>query len=161
MAVPSYETIDHFGITVPDLDQAIGFFVEVLGAELWYREGPFEDPEGETMWDEMRIPSRAVERLAMLRMGSTATVELLEFAVGGETDRAATDVSRHSVGHLGLRVHDIEAALEGLRGAEGVEVLAGPTRVEGGAADGLRWIYFLAPWGLPLELIELPPGMSV
>jgi catechol 2,3-dioxygenase-like lactoylglutathione lyase family enzyme len=161
MAIPSYETIDHFGITVPDLDQAIEFFVEVLGAELWYREGPFEDAEGDSMWEEMRIPSRSVERLAMLRMGSTATIELLEFKVGGEPDRAATDVSRHSVGHLGLRVGDIEAAVEGLRAAEGVEVLAGPTTVEGGAADGLRWIYFLAPWGLALELIEFPPGMSV
>jgi catechol 2,3-dioxygenase-like lactoylglutathione lyase family enzyme len=161
MKIPTYETVDHFGLTVPDLDSAVDFFVAVLGAELWYEEGPFSDPDGDSMWSEMHVPSRSIERLAMLKVGSSATIELLEFSRGGETDRDAPDLTGHSVAHIGLRVSDVESAAEYLRDAEGVEVLAGPTTVESGIAEGLRWIFFFTPWGLPMELVEFPPGMSV
>jgi len=156
MSVRGFRAIDHFGITVPDLDQAVGFFERVLGAELWYQEGPFEDPDGDQMWEEMRIHPRSVERLAMLRLGEGATVELLEFSRDGVTDRQAPDVTGHSVGHLALLVEDIEAAAAGLRESPEVEVLRGPVTVDEGPVAGLRWMYFLAPWGLPLELIEMP-----
>jgi catechol 2,3-dioxygenase-like lactoylglutathione lyase family enzyme len=156
LSVPGFRAIDHFGITVPDLDAAVRFFVDVLGAELWYQEGPFEDAEGTEMWDEMRIHPRSVERLAMLRLGPGATVELLEFARAGKTDQEAPEVSGHSVAHLALAVDDIEAAIAGLTGTPGVQILKGPVTVDDGPAAGLRWIYLLAPWGLALELIELP-----
>ncbi len=161
MTIPEYETVDHFGLTVPDLDSAVDFFVGVLGAELWYQEGPFSDPDGDSMWSEMHVPSRSIERLAMLKVRSSATIELLEFSRGGETDRDAPDLTGHSVAHIGLRVSDVDSAAEYLREAEGVEVLAGPTTVETGTAEGLRWIFFLTPWGLSMELVEFPPGMSV
>jgi catechol 2,3-dioxygenase-like lactoylglutathione lyase family enzyme len=161
MKVPAYETIDHFGVTVPDLDAAVDFFVGVLGAELWYQEGPFADPDVDSMWSEMHVPPRSIERLAMLRVGSSATIELLEFSRDGETDRDAPDLTSHSVAHIGLRVSDLDSAVGYLRKVEGVEVLSGPTTVESGVAEGLRWIFFLAPWRLPMELIEFPAGMSV
>lgn len=159
--LPGYETLDHLGITVPNLDAAVEFFTSVLGAELWYSEGPFSDPDGEEMWEEMRIHPRAVERLAMLKLGAETTIELLEFRLPDGVDETPPPVSNHSVAHLALRVGDIDAAVGHLREAEDVEVLAGPTGVEEGPAQGLRWIYFLAPWGLALELIQLPEGMAV
>jgi catechol 2,3-dioxygenase-like lactoylglutathione lyase family enzyme len=159
--IPTYDTIDHFGVTVPDLDEAVAFFVDTLGAECWYREGPFEDRVGDSMWAEMRIHPRSVERLAMLRLGSTATIELLEFTREGRSDESRPDVTGQSTAHIGLRVGNIDDAAAHLRNAEGVEVLAGPTTVEGGTADGLRWLYFMTPWGLAMELIQFPPGMSV
>jgi catechol 2,3-dioxygenase-like lactoylglutathione lyase family enzyme len=161
MKIPTYGTMDHFGLTVPDLDSAVDFFVSVLGAELWYQEGPFSDPDGDSMWNEMHVPSRSIERLAMLRVGSSATIELLEFSRAGETDRDAPDLTGHSVAHIGLRVSDLDSAAEYLREADGVEVLSGPTTVEKGLAKGLRWIFFVTPWGLSMELVEFPPGMSV
>jgi catechol 2,3-dioxygenase-like lactoylglutathione lyase family enzyme len=161
MKVPTYETLDHFGLTVPDLDSAVDFFVGVLGAELWYQEGPFSDTDGDSMWSEMHVPSRSIERLAMLRVGSSATVELLEFSCEGETDEDAPDLTRHSVAHIGLRVSDMDSAVEFLRDTEGVEILSGPTTVERGVAEGLRWIFFFTPWGLAMELVEFPPGLSV
>jgi catechol 2,3-dioxygenase-like lactoylglutathione lyase family enzyme len=161
MTIPAYETIDHFGVTVPDLDAAVEFFIETLGAELWYQEGPFEDPDGDSMWLEMRIHPRTIERLAMLRLGSTATIELLEFSRNGDTDRDAQDLTHHSAAHIGLRVSNIDKAMEHLRAAEEVEVLSGPTTVESGVAAGLRWVFFLTPWGLLMELVEFPPGMSI
>jgi len=42
--IPTYDTIDHIGVTVPDLDAAVEFFTSAFGAEPWYGEGPSEDP---------------------------------------------------------------------------------------------------------------------
>ena len=40
--LPTATTMDHLGFTVPDLEQAVGFF-EGLGFELLYEEGPYQD----------------------------------------------------------------------------------------------------------------------
>ena len=98
----------------------------------------------------------------MLRFGSSATVELLEYRVPpGEATAVPPRNSDHSASHLGLRVMDVDAAAEYLRGVAGVEVLAGPQTVPDGISAGLRWVYFLTPWGLSMELVQLPPGMTV
>ncbi len=160
--IPTYDTIDHIGITVPDLDAAIAFFTGVLGAEVWYHEGPDGDLDGDLMWRELRVHPRASVRLAMLRFGSSTTVELLEYVVPpGEARASAPRNSDHSAAHLGLRVGDVDAAAEYLRAIPGVTVLAGPTTVGEGISRGLRWIYFVTPWGLNMELVQLPAGMTV
>jgi hypothetical protein len=38
-------------------------------------------------------------------------------------------------------------------------VLAGPTASRG-PAQGNRWIYFLAPWGMQFELVSYPGGKA-
>jgi catechol 2,3-dioxygenase-like lactoylglutathione lyase family enzyme len=159
--IPSFDTLDHIGITVPDLEQAVAFFSTVLGAEEWYREGPSTD-DGDALWGELRVNPRASVRLAMLKLGSSTTIELLQYDVPtGEATTIAPRNSDHSAAHVGLRVRDIDAAAAYLRTAPGVEVLDGPVRVDGGTSDGLRWIYFITPWGLMMELVQLPDGMVV
>lgn len=159
--IPTYDTIDHIGVTVPDLDAAVEFFTSAFGAEPWYGEGPFEDPDGDAMWRELRVHQRARVRLAMLRLGSSTTIELLQYDVpDGEAAGDAPRNSDHSAAHIGLRVGDIDAAAEYLRSVPGVELLAGPSTVPDGISAGLRWIYFVTPWGLMMELVELPPGMA-
>lgn len=44
--IPTARNVDHVGVTVPDLDGAVSFFVDVLGCEVIYRTVPFSDPEG-------------------------------------------------------------------------------------------------------------------
>jgi catechol 2,3-dioxygenase-like lactoylglutathione lyase family enzyme len=157
--IPSFDTIDHFGVTVPDLEEAVEFFTEVLGAEDWYREGPSEEA-GDTMWRELRVHPRASVRLAMLKLGSTTTLELLEYTLPpGEETTAPPRNSDHSAAHIGLRVRDVDAAAAYLRDVPGVEVLEGPVTVEGGGSDGLKWVYFTTPWGSMMELVQLPDGM--
>ena len=46
-----------------------------------------------------------------------------------------------------------------LRG-RGVRLLAGPLPITEGPAAGQTINYFLAPWGLQLELISYPHGMA-
>ena len=47
MALPGLRGTEHIGFTVPDLDEADDFFVNVIGCERVYSLGPFEHAEGE------------------------------------------------------------------------------------------------------------------
>lgn len=44
--------------------------------------------------------------------------------------------------------------------SRGVQVLDAPSTFTDGPARGLIWVYFLAPWGLQLELVSFPQGMA-
>lgn len=39
----------------------------------------------------------------------------------------------------------------------GVRILGEPT-ASSGPSEGQRWVYFLAPWGMQLELVSYPDG---
>ena len=43
MGIVSARRVDHVGLVVPDLDAAIHFFEQALGAFLLWRVGPFEE----------------------------------------------------------------------------------------------------------------------
>ena len=156
--LPSAYAIDHAGLTVPDLDEAVTFFTE-LGCELLYREGPYQDEHGDSMRRQVDVHPRSVCRLAMLRFGSTTTLELLEYRSPDATAVPPKN-SDHSAAHVGFRVRDMDAAIEHMRRLPGVRVLDGPVEVPDGPSAGLRWIYVVAPWGLQLELVQLPPAMA-
>jgi catechol 2,3-dioxygenase-like lactoylglutathione lyase family enzyme len=156
--LPGAYAFDHAGFTVPDLEEAVAFFTG-LGCELLYREGPYQDEQGDSMRRQVAVHPRSTCRLAMLRFGSTTTLELLEYR---SPDAASVPPknSDHSAAHLGFRVRDIETATEHMRRLPGVQVLEGPVEVPDGPSAGLRWVYVIAPWGLQLELVELPPAMA-
>jgi catechol 2,3-dioxygenase-like lactoylglutathione lyase family enzyme len=41
MGLPGLRRLDHIGFTVPDLEEATRFLVDVLGCEFLYPLGPF------------------------------------------------------------------------------------------------------------------------
>ena len=51
---------------------------------------------------------------------------------------------------------DLDAAVAHLR-RNGVKVLGEPTSMNEGPSAGLRWVYFVSPWG---ELVSYPSGMA-
>ena len=58
--LPTATMIDHVGFTVPDLDEAVGFF-ESLGFELLSREGPYGD-EGDAVRRQLDVdPDGAIQ----------------------------------------------------------------------------------------------------
>ena len=67
-----------------------------------------------------------------------------------------SDVGGH---HVALYVDDLDAAVAYLR-EQGVRVLGEPTASRG-AHEGQRWVYFLAPWGMQFELVQLPGRQGV
>ena len=62
--VRGVRAVDHVGLSVPDLDEASGFFVSVLGAEELFRHGPY-GPSGEhSVHQFARHPDSVVDGIA-------------------------------------------------------------------------------------------------
>lgn len=156
IGIPGARAIDHAGFVVPNLEQAISFFQNVLGAAVVWRAAPVR--AGSTdMRATFNADQRATPRTAMLRLGPNLNVELIEWSVAGRIGKAppASDVG---VGHLAFDVADIEVAGAHLR-AKGVRLLEGPrTNKDGPNAGQASW-FFLTPWGMPVELVQRPDTM--
>ena len=141
--VPTMRSVDHVAFTVPDLDQAIGFFVEHFGAELIFTDGPFLDEQGEEMNRRLNVHPRARCTIAMLRLGQHHNVELFQYHAP-QQDRTLprnSDIGGH---HLGFYVDDIDAGYDYLRSIPGVTVQEGPNGVDS-AAPGRRAALVLLP----------------
>lgn len=147
VGLPTARAVDHYGFTVPRLDEAVAFFTDVLGGELCYREGPVEDPRGDWMTRKLGVHPRARAHVALVRLGPRTNLELFEYTAPDQVTSppGPNDVGGH---HLALVVADLDVAEEHLRRA--AAVLLGST-----APDApRRW--YLTPWGTPLSLSE--PG---
>ncbi|MDO5495599.1 MAG: VOC family protein [bacterium] len=158
MAIPGLAGTEHIGFTVPDLEQAHDFFVNVIGAEYFFPLGPYVDSEGEWMKDHLGVDPRTVIReLRFYRCKNGPNFEIFQY----ETEDAQAPQPRNSdIGghHLAFYVDDLDAAIEYLEG-QGVEVMGGPT-ASSGSNLGKRWVYFRAPWGMQMELVSYPNGKA-
>jgi catechol 2,3-dioxygenase-like lactoylglutathione lyase family enzyme len=159
MGLPGLRRLDHVGFTVPDLDVAHAWLVDVLGCEYLYSLGPFSHPDSDWMTRHLNVHPRAemVEN-RWFRLGDQAILEVFHYE---SPDQSVSSMPRNSdVGghHLALYVDDLDAAVEHLRSA-GAHVLDGPTASKG-PAEGNRWIYFLSPWGMQFELVSYPNGKA-
>ncbi|MBK6863689.1 MAG: VOC family protein [Ideonella sp.] len=154
--LPGLRGTDHIGFTVPDIDQAVAFFVDVLGCEAFYELGPFAS-DGDWMATHLNVHPRAVmKKLRFLRCGNGSNFEIFEYEAPDQnrTPPRNSDVGGH---HLAFYVDDIDAALVHLR-ALGVRILGEPTLRTSGPSAGQTWVYFLSPWGMQLELVSYPGG---
>ena len=159
VGIPTARSIDHFALTVPDLDQAIGFFVDHLGAEFIYRVGPIKD-DGTWMKDALNVDARASTEIAMLRLGEHTNLELFVYTA---VDQSMTPPRNSDVGgsHMAFYVDDIQAAYDYLKIIDGVVMQLGPNAVQDGSeVDGVNFCYFLTPWGQQMEIISTPDGMG-
>jgi len=158
MALPTLRGTDHIGFTVPDLDEAHRFFVDVIGAEFVYSLGPFAHAEGDWMHEHMNVHPRTVmRRLNFYRCGFGTNFEVFEYepADGAAPQPRNSDIGGH---HLAFYVDDFDAALSYLR-ENGIRVLGEPTS-SSNASAGQRWVYFLSPWGMQFELVSYPKGKA-
>ena len=156
--VPTLRAVDHVAFTVPDLDQAVRFFVDHFGAELVFIDGPFEDQQGDGMRRRLNVDPRAQCSLAMLRLGQHHNVELFEYHAPQQqsTPPSNSDVGGH---HLAFYVDDIDSSYDYIRSIPGVTVQEGPNGVAADApVAGQRWFYFQTPWGMQMELTTCAAG---
>lgn len=156
--LPGLRGLDHIGFTVPDLSQAVDFFVEIIGCEPFYELGPFV-ADDDWMADTLNVHPRAVmKRLKFLRCGNGTNFELFEYAAPDQNHAQPrnSDIGGH---HLAFYVDDFDAALDHLR-RNGVTILGEPTQRLEGPSAGQTWVYFLAPWGMQLELVSYPCGKA-
>ena len=157
MALPGLRGTEHIGFTVPDLDEAHRFFVDVVGCEYVYTLGPFQRDD-DWMAEHLNVHPRSVMReLRFYRCKHGPNFEIFQWepADGQSGPPRNSDIGGH---HLAFYVDDLDAAAEYLR-AQGVRVLGEPTASRN-ASEGQRWVYFLAPWGMQLELVSFPHGKA-
>jgi len=157
MGLPGLRGTEHIGFTVPDLDEAERFFVDVIGCERVYSVGPFVR-DGDWMAEQMNVHPRAVMReLRFFRCEFGPNFEIFQWETPDDQGPQPknSDIGGH---HLGFYVDDLDVAIAHLR-SHGVRVLGEPVASRGASA-GQRWIYFLTPWGMQCELVSFPDGKA-
>lgn len=154
--LPGLRGTDHIGFTVPDLDDAVDFFVNVIGCEAFYDLGPFQFDD-DWMQRQLNVHPRTVmRRLKFLRCRHGSNFEIFEYEAPDQNSAQPknSDIGGH---HLAFYVDDMDAALAYLRD-RGVRILGEPVVRTEGPSAGQTWVYFLAPWGMQLELVSFPNG---
>jgi catechol 2,3-dioxygenase-like lactoylglutathione lyase family enzyme len=156
--IPTVRTVDHVGLTVPDLAAGIRFFVDALGFDEVYTHAP-AGSSGEVQERQFaRHRDTRIVGIAMLRLG-TLNLELFEFSAPDQR-REVPRTSDWGGAHLAFYVDDIDAAVEHLR-AHGARVLGEPMDLPGPeAGPGNRFVFALAPGDIPIELISYAGGKA-
>ncbi|MBQ0925312.1 methylmalonyl-CoA epimerase [Saccharopolyspora endophytica] len=135
--------IDHVGIAVPDLDEAIAFQRDTFGLEVAHSEENAEQGVREAM---LRAPgdttgATQIQLLAPLREDSTIAKFL--------------DKNGPGLQQLAYRVTDVEAAMEALR-AKGLRLLYDEPR-RGTADSRINFVHPKDAGGVLVELVEPAP----
>lgn len=157
MPIPGMRGTDHFGFTVPDLDEAERFLVDILGAVRVYTLGA-KRADDDFMAVQLGVhPRTEITEIRFYRLGNGSNIELFHYdsADGQAPQPRNSDIGGH---HLALYVDDMDAAVTYLR-SHGVEVMGEPV-VSAGASAGQRWLYFRSPWGMQFELVSFPGGKA-
>lgn len=141
--------VGHTGITVADLDRAIGYFRDALGL-------PVTDPvicRGELFEQVTGVPGCVIDICYVHAPGHT--IELLCYS--SPPDRASSGLRPCDNGHLHLcfDVDDIAAVIAAGR-EYGFEPVSPVQVVRSGPRAGIKVIYTKGPDNLTVELMEHP-----
>mgnify|MGYP001586622380 CR=1 FL=1 len=156
--IPGIRGTDHIGFTVPDVDSAHEFLVDILGCDEVYRLGPKKSADDDWMHTHLGVhPRTEVSEIRFYRLGHGANFEVFLYQ---SVDRQRSQPRNSDIGgyHIAFYVDDLDAAVLYLR-ENGVEVMGEPTASKQ-SASGQRWIYFRSPWGLQFELVSFPEGKA-
>ncbi len=127
------DKVDHIGIAVSNLDEAVKLYKDVLGLEL----------HGTEVVEEQKV------RVAFFPVGDTE-VELLESTSPDGPIAKFIEAKGQGIQHIAFRVNDIEAALAEMR-EKGMRLIDEKPRYGAGGAK----IAFLHPKSTSGVLIEL------
>jgi len=149
------QAIDHLNVVVADMARAVKFYTEVLG----FVKTKEAQLSGD--WIERIVGLKGVGAHAVFvePPGGGPRIELLKYETpAGEAFAENSRANTIGLRHFALRVSDIAAMVDKLRGA-GVEVFSEPVLVPTGVVDfdaGARktLVYFLDPDGVIVELAE-------
>lgn len=125
--------VDHIGVAVSNLEEAIGFYTGVLDLEL----------EGIEVVADQKV------RVAFLPIGDTE-IELLESTEPGGPIAKFIEKKGQGIQHIAFRVENIEEALEDMR-KKGIRLIDEKPRYGAGGAK----IAFLHPKSTHGVLVEL------
>jgi catechol 2,3-dioxygenase-like lactoylglutathione lyase family enzyme len=155
--IPGLRGVEHVGLTVPNLEQAVAFFRDVIGCDFIFDGGAF-GPDPAFMPSNLGVHPQASLRYCFMRCRTGVNFEIFEYASPDQNQQRPknSDWGGH---HLAFYVDDFQAALTHLK-AHGVPIMGEPQFITDGPAAGSWWVYFLSPWGLQLELCCYPEGKA-
>lgn len=156
--LPGLRGTDHIGFTVPDIDEAVRFFVDVIGCTRVYELGPFQ-AEDDWMARQLNVDPRTImKKLVFLRCGFGSNFEIFQYIAPDQrtVQPRNSDIGGH---HLAFYVDDMDAAVRHLE-AHGARICGVPVTRDSGPSGGQTWVYFLTPWGMQCELVSFPNGKA-
>lgn len=156
--LPGMRGTQHIGITVPDVDEAVAFLVDVMGCESFFSFGPFGPFDDDWMEKNLNVNPRAViDIITMVRCGNGPALEVFKYT---SPDQDPNPPKNSDIGgyHIAFYVDDINAATDYLL-ENGVRVLERPHPLTGTGLEGMEWVYFLSPWGMQMEIVSAPNGI--
>lgn len=144
------KSVQHVGITVSNLDEALHFFRDLLGLEAL----PFREVSGERAGTILGIPGASL-RLSGVKTPDGKNVELIEY-LASKGERINLKISNYGVTHISFVVDDIQKMYEDLT-ARGVTFIS-PPYWGGKTIAGMDWgVCFLkGPDGISVELMQAP-----
>ena len=151
-ATPSFciKSVDHTGITVSSLDEALPFWVDVMGFEHLYTW----DFENSPFLEELVGVKGAAARVAMVK-GPGHLIELLDYrAPDGRQVLKPRSCDVGSV-HVAFYVANIDALVMRLN-SKGWNALSEVQTVASGERAGLRLVYVRGLDGVTLEFLQRP-----
>jgi catechol 2,3-dioxygenase-like lactoylglutathione lyase family enzyme len=145
--------VDHFGVTVSDVERALAFWRDLLGlAEVGRGVIEWEHldrlvalPDTKIEWVELRIPGGGTVELSQYHRPVGASV------VSGEENEPGRS-------HISLLVDDLASMLSNLRNAGVRARTDAPVEIPVGAYAGGKAAYVFDPDGVEIELIERGGG---
>ena len=147
--------MDHVGINVPDMEQAVNFFTDVLGFSAVTSLGPI--PLDDTWKKNNHMnPKTGPVSFKMVKAGTGANIELFEYQdnKGSLQQPGGDDIG---ASHMAFYTNDISKSVSYLK-SKGVQFLGEPFLMPSGDTEGETWVYFVTPWGSKMELVSYPNG---
>ncbi|MFN3267668.1 MAG: methylmalonyl-CoA epimerase [Zestosphaera sp.] len=128
--------LDHIGIAVKNLEEAVRFYKDVLGLEL---EGIEEVPEENV-------------RVAMFKVGDTH-IELLQGTTQDSAISKFIEKKGEGIHHIAVRVDDVDKSVETLKSRGAVLVYEKSKLVSRGSRK-INFVHPKSTGGVLLELVE-------
>lgn len=128
--------LDHIGIAVKNLDEAVKFYRDVLGLELVKIE---------------EVPEEKV-RIAMFKVGASY-IELLEAMDEGSAIAKFIEKRGEGIHHIAIGVDDVDALTKELV-SKGVRVIYSEPKLVSGGARKINFIHPKSTRGVLLEIME-------
>lgn len=128
--------LDHIGIAVKNLEEAVRFYRDVLGLEL---EGVEEVPEESV-------------KVAMFRVGETH-IELLQGTTQESAISKFIEKKGEGIHHIAIRVDDVDKSVEDLR-SKGAALVYDKSKLVSKGSRKINFVHPKSTGGVLLELVE-------
>jgi len=151
-AAATAAAVHHIGMSVADLDAALGFWQAFLGVSARWRR-TLDRPY---LARHLGIPDVRIDA-AFIDLPGGATLELLDYQTSGKEPNSEATANPGNV-HLCLAVDDADRAWRHAVACGARPVCPdGPVAIDGGPNLGARAAYLRIHDGVTLELFQRPP----